>query len=185
MSEAYAWMNPRGCGYRRSCSPWRLHDEAPGSLPESARCLHTHRWETQTPPDRLRRSFCCFGFRHNQSRRCVGRFRLCFLSCRRFRCFQRFCRFCWIRCFGGNRFRRIRGLSCCGFAAANVCCRHCLRGKSQNQNDGQQERKQPFADWFQMQFHPSWEQNKPPLFGAEALWQYSVVGIIHSSPFRP
>ena len=113
---------------------------------------------------RLRRSFCCFGFRHIRSRRCVGRFRLCFLSCRRFRCFQRFCRFCWIRCFGGNRFRRIRGLSCCGFAAANVCCRHCLRGKSQDQNDGQQERKQPFADWFQMQFHPSWEQNKPPLF---------------------
>ena len=113
---------------------------------------------------RLRRSFCCFGFRHIRSRRCVGRFRLCFLSCRRFRCFQRFCQFCWIRCFGGNRFRRIRGLSCCGFAAANVCCRHCLRGKSQDQNDGQQERKQPFADWFQMQFHPSWEQNKPPLF---------------------
>ena len=89
----------------------------------------------------------------------------CFLSCfDRSRCFLRFYRFSWIRCIGGNRFRCIRRLGCCGFAAANVCCRHCLRGKTQDQNDGQQERKQPFADWFQVQFHPSWEQNKPPLF---------------------
>ena len=94
----------------------------------------------------------------------------CFLRCfGRNGGFLRFYRFCRIRCFGGNRFRCICRLSYCGFAAAHDCCRHCLRGKPQDQNDGQQKRKQPFADWFQIQFHPSWVQNKPPHF-QRRLW---------------
>ena len=115
-------------------------------------------------------------FRRLRGIRCIpGILRFCFLlrfgggSCflRRFGrsgCLLRFCRFRWVRCFGGNRLRCICRLGHCGFAAANVCCRHCLRGKPQDQNDGQQERKQPFAHLFQMQFHPSWKQNEPPPF---------------------